>query len=410
MSNVTQDLVFDAMSQPVRLEDCAELVDLLGLLFPGWPITRGAQATANPVLRVTRDADSYRFDGDWLREPLDRLDLTAAACALVAEVVRAWARDDDRWLCLHGAAVKFAGRLVVFPSQYRAGKSLLSAALAAAGKSVYADDVLPIWVDDGLGMAPGLAPRLRLPLPENLDRTTRDYIDRHRALASDRYLYLDIAGRELAARGELAPIGGFVLLEREAGAAPELERVAASTVLKQIVWQNFSRQAEAPRILDLLERLVAQARRYRLRYDRADEAVALLCDEFGFWSETTRDTPDAARRPRWQVDDDAPLRRGQLRRRSDVEIRQVDDECFLADLDGNAIHHLNPIGMAVWRLMARPTDSNEIVAALANAFPDVERERIEQDVAELVAALRRKGLIEEDAGDARETPSQESAD
>ncbi len=398
MKNATQDLIFDAMSRPVRLVDCTELIDLLGLLFPGWPITRVAQAAANPVLTVTRADGTYRFDGDWLGDPLDRLDLPAAACALVAEVVRAWARDDDRWLCLHGAAAKIGDRLVVFPSQYRAGKSLLSVALAAAGISLYADDVVPIWIDDGLGMAPGLAPRLRLPLPENLDRNTREFIDRHRALAGERYRYLDLAGRELAARGELAPVGGFVLLEREAGAAPALEQIPAATVLKQVVWQNFSRQAEAPRILGVLDRLVAQARRYRLRYDRVDEAVALLRDAFGRWSERTPVAPDEALPKHAYTDEDTPLSGGQLRRRPGIEMREVDDDCFLADTDGAAIHHLNPVGKAVWTLLARPIGVDEITTVVASAFPDVERARIERDLAGLIAALRRKGLIEEGDG------------
>lgn len=395
MSDATQYLVFDAMSQPVRLQGCGELVERIGVLFSGWPIASDQPVTARPVLNVTHDGDAYRFAGDWLREPLVRQDLASAASALVAEVMRAWARDGNRWLCLHGAAANFGGRLVVFPSQYRAGKSLLSTALAAAGVPIYADDVLPIRIDDGLAMAPGLAPRLRLPLPENLGRTTRDYVDRHRAFGSAKYLYLDLAGRELAARGELAPVGGFVLLEREIGVAPVLEPVPAATVLKQVVWQNFSRQAEAPRILDALGRLVAQARRYRLRYDRVEEAVALLRDEFGRWSLRTPNAPGNARPSRPGRDESSALRRGQLRRRFDIEMREVDDECFLADLGGAAIHHLNPIGRAVWTLLARPIGADEIAAVVASAFPDIERERIEQDLGDLISVLKRKGLIEQ---------------
>ncbi len=408
MNNVTQYLVFDAMSQPVRLHDCGDLIDRLGLLFPGWPIARDRPVTARPVLHVTRDGDVYRFDGDWLREPLTRRDPAGAASALVAEVVRAWARDGDRWLCLHGAAANFGDELVVFPSQYRAGKSLLAAALAAAGVSLYADDVLPIRIDDGRAMAPGLAPRLRLPLPESLDALTRGYIERHRAFASERYLYLDLAGHELAARGELAPVGGFVLLERETGAAPALAPVPAAAVLKQVVWQNFSRQAEAPRILEVLGRLVAQSRRYRLRYDRADEAVALLRDEFGGGSQPSPVARSAAPPPRRLGGEAAPLRHGQFRQRAGIEMRRLDDECFLADREGAAIHHLNPVGAAVWTLLARPIGVAEMAGVLATAFPEIGRDRIERDLAELLAILRRKGLVE-GGDDARGPGSQAPA-
>ncbi len=407
MIHATQCLIFDSMRQPVCLRDCADLLDRLALLFPGWPIARAAPPAMRPVLKVTRDAGAYRFEGDWLREPLYRRDTASAASALVAEVVRAWSRDSDRWLCLHGAAAKFAGRLVVFPSQYRAGKSLLAAALAATGVMLHADDVLPIRIDDGLAMAPGLAPRLRLPLPDNLDPITRDYIERHRAFASDDYLYLDLAGRELAPRGELASIGGFVLLEREIGAVPQLERVTAADALKQVVWQNFSRRADAPRILDRLRGLVTQARRYRLRYDRAEEAVALLNAEFSHWSARETAAVDDSPPPRWLGDAVAPLAPGQLRRRGDIEMRQVDDECFLADLDGAAIHHLNPVGRAVWTLLARPVGFDEMAGVLANAFPEIDRERIDRDLAELVEVLGRKELIEfcrEDDREAARSP------
>ena len=70
----------------------------------------------------------------------DRVD---AACSFIVDLIRAYIAAAPSLLCLHGAAAEFAGRLVVFPTPYRSGKSTLTAYLAAAGVRVYADDILP---------------------------------------------------------------------------------------------------------------------------------------------------------------------------------------------------------------------------------------------------------------------------
>ena len=72
---------------------------------------------------------------------------------------------------------------------------------------------------------------------------------------------------------------------------------------------------------------------------------------------------------------------------------EVDDQCFLADRQGNAIHHLNPVGSSIWGLLAEPMSLDEIVDLLASAFPGQEREQIAADVSTLVHRLKSKNLL-----------------
>ena len=386
-------LNFDGLSKPVRLVNCETLSKNLPLAFPGWSINVEPDTSQSPILTVTQENNSYTLEGFWLPEPLLRNDMVDAICALVAELMRAYVRQDDRLLCLHGAAAEFAGKLVIFPSQYRAGKSILSASLAAAGVRLFCDDVLPIGLADARGIAPGLAVRLRKPLPDNLSAETRHYIERHNCLQGEHYHYLDLADSAMAARGRQAPIGAFVLLEREAGATPAFEEISEADVLRQVVWQNFAREAEAPKILEVLSRLVADSQRMRLRYDRAEEAVGLLQQYFSSWPEELSSVDDKRLLSEHSNAGATEIPPGCYWRNPGVSVVDVDGQSFLADSQGAAIHHLNPTASSIWNLLAEPMSVDEIMQVLLTAFPDLDPDRLSQDVNSLVADLMRENLL-----------------
>lgn len=72
----------------------------------------------------------------------------------------------------------------------------------------------------------------------------------------------------------------------------------------------------------------------------------------------------------------------------------VDDELFLVNPAGEAIYHLNPVGVALWRLLGQPIRIEEAVGLLHEAFPEVSRKRIKRDVATLLADLASRGLVD----------------
>ena len=385
---------FDDMLKPVRLLNCEELYKFLPLALPGWPFVAAPDSSQSPVISLTRAADSYVLEGGLIPEPLTRNDMVDAICSLVAELIRAYVHQDDRLLCLHGAAAEFAGRLVVFPSQYRAGKSILSACLAASGVRLFSDDVLPISHSESRGIAAGLALRLRRPLPDNLTAESLRFIETHNYLQGENYMYLNLDDLAMASRGTALPVGAFVLLERGAGSTPMLEDVPEAEILRQVVWQNFAREAEAPKILDTLSRLVAESQCFRLRYDRAEDAARLLQQEFSAWSEVSREVDSSKVLPFKSKSADCYLAPGHYRQKREIGIVEVDNQSFLADRQGAAIHHLNSTGSSVWTLLAEPMTLDELVRILITAFPELDPEQVRRDIDALVSELMRENLLE----------------
>jgi len=60
---------------------------------------------------------------------------------------------------------------------------------------------------------------------------------------------------------------------------------------------------------------------------------------------------------------------------------------------GQTIYHLNPVGAGLWRLMDGDCGTDEAIALLQQAFPQVERGVIARDVAALIADLLNRGLL-----------------
>jgi len=398
-------LKFDRMSQPIELIGCASLLEHFPSIFPGWIIEQVEAVNQSPVLSVTRDKDIFTMEASWLEKPIRRKDKVNAICALVAELIRAYVNDHGDLLCLHGAAAEFCGRLVVFPSLYRAGKSVLSTCLASSGIPLFCDDVIPMSLSERRGIAPGLAPRLRLPLPENLTPETRNFIDAHSGLRGKHYLYLDIDGAGLVARGQQLPIGAFVLLKREAGTEARFENVSEAEVLHQVVWQNFSREVDAPRILEVLSQLVADAKLYRLCYDRAEDAAELLCREFDSWPTQQQKKGSKSKSGNQLKELNAHLRPGYYLRNPDICILQVDNQSFLADREGARIHQLNSIGTAVWSLLAEPVTRIQMVDLLCSAYPEPGRSQIDGDVVCLLKDLDAKNLLLSGDGPSSSVPN-----
>ena len=70
----------------------------------------------------------------------------------------------------------------------------------------------------------------------------------------------------------------------------------------------------------------------------------------------------------------------------------VEGERFVAETGSGAIHHLNALASALWRLHEERVAPGEMVDIVHAAFPDVPRGRIEDDVAKLLRDFKRKGL------------------
>jgi hypothetical protein len=265
--------------------------------------------------------------------------------------------------------------------------------MASVAIPLFCDDVLPISMQNGEAIAPGLAPRLRVPLPDELNPDFRSFIDAHNCLQGEQYLYLDLDNDLLLPKGRQSPVGAFVLLEREAGIDACLEVVAEAEILRQVIWQNFAREVEAPGILSLLSGVVAESRRLRLRYDRIEDAIELLQKEFSAWPRAEFDVGAKRIKPDIRYDPVSSLLPGYFLRNPEITVVEIDGESFLADSRGASIHHLNTMGSSIWSLLSEPITLEEIMKILLVAFPDLDRDEVCRDVSNLIGELAQKHLL-----------------
>jgi len=393
-------LYLSHLTRPLAFVDSQAVEEVFHGLLKGWDARGGAPKDADSaVIRVIAGNDGYRIECAWLSQSRRFDHKVDAACALIAELSQALLEEYRRLLCLHSGAVEIGGSLVVLPSHYDAGKSVFAACCAARGHRVFADDVLPLVSDPrggDRGRALGFAPRLRLPLPDDLSGRARAFVDSHSGPASARYRYLKLGDGHLAPFGAEAEIGAFVLLERSAGSEPRLADVGVGEMLRHVVLRNFARDLPASAILTRLYRLVARARRLRLSYGNAEAAVQrlmeALSDRPGGVGTASPDRDTLLRRPT-EPPAELPMQPGCYLRHPGVATMEVDGETFLIDPQDRSIHHLNPMAAGLWRLFAEPTSNDEALSVLRAAFPNLPSRQGEADLMQLTLRLRRHGLL-----------------
>ncbi len=273
---------FGALPQPVRFRGCGELLAAIRSILRGWRVRDVDPASSpRPLIRVRRTRRGYRRVSTWVDRPSRvreqiRPRLVHALCEFHYEFLDWVLAEHPRTLFVHGAAVLFGRRLVVFPALAKAGKSTLTVRLAMAGRRVFCDDVLPIDTRSARGLALGIVPRLRPPLPRGSGAAFRRYVHERRGLGYGNRLYVRLKARELAPLGETARIGAVVVLSRRTSGPASIRRIDPADAMEKIVLQNYAREVPTPLILDTLARVVEGGTCWRLRYVRADDAVALL--------------------------------------------------------------------------------------------------------------------------------------
>lgn len=275
------DLWFEGISKPVRLSDgTSDLLPLMCDILGAWPFHECSDGCVDPVITIRGENDGYSRTSPWLDRPKVYMNPVNATCDFIVDLVHAYNVDHPEMLCLHCAAAIIRGRAIVFPNGYNQGKSTFMALLASRGVRILCDDVMPLNLSTFMGVAFGIQPRLRIPVPATLPTQFHDFIAGHAGPESDRFRYLKLGESMLAEFGEIFPIGGIVVLNRNEHGENTLEPCGQADALKAIILRNFADSMPAAEILDGLCALTEQARLYRLTYDSGDTAVRLLLDAF----------------------------------------------------------------------------------------------------------------------------------
>lgn len=397
---MTVDVTFRGLSAPLRLSGAEALLPLLSATLPGWPHgVSPADPGARPFFTITGQPGSDRLlcEPHVEDRPARAMDPVNAVCDAIAELAVALPAEDDRLLCLHAAGVVLAGRVVVFPNVRRAGKSTLSAALAWAGHQVFSDDVLPVGFPGGkvaVVQSMGVAPRLRLPLPDSLPQGFRDWAGLVAGPENRQYRYLALS--DAPARGDSLPVGAFVLLDRQEEPCPaRLELVPTDAAMDALLHQNFTRDRHSGDILDVMAATLAALPIWRLTYSGLEDALACLQAAFVGWPPL----PDMTAPPvRFRMVEPGPqppvpAPDAALAQRAGSTARTIGEALYLADPEGRAIHRMDPLAAAIWDMLEEPATAREIAALLAEAFPDTGRDQLQKDVAGLLSMMAGAGLI-----------------
>lgn len=263
--------------------NCESLFPYLDIILRDWEFKKfDHDLNIDPIIALEKTDKGYQRHSNWLTKPANFKDPVDTVCDFIVDLIHAYVEDKKGMLCLHSAAVKFGGSLMIFPSTYRSGKSLMATKLVSLGGRLFTDDVLPILPEDNLGMALGILPRLRMPLPESCGTKFDDFLSRRSGPKNDRYLYVQLEDCEQERFGQTGPVDVIIFLKCNSHSQPAITKTETSEVLRNIILRNFARQNPALEIVDRLHSIVEKADCYTLQYSDLNKGADLILDYFGY--------------------------------------------------------------------------------------------------------------------------------
>jgi hypothetical protein len=393
-------LQFSGARHPVVFQAADAVAGEMKTILANWPQIDPTHHDV-PIEVKGRHGD-FDVASPFLDAPIEGLTSVAAACGAIVDTAQSLLEANPDYLCLHCTAYETGGQLVVLTGSAHAGKSTLAARMCAEDVLVYCDDMLPLTAPDNLGLALGIPPRPRMPLPQSAGQTIAAHIRDHTAANDGKYCYLDT--HHLAEHGRTAPIGAVILLDRRKDGPAGFAPAGRSEALKHLLLRNMMRELPARTITDRLDAILEAVPCIKLFYSRLDDAAELLTKTFGHWpvSPVAIAPSDAVPgAPLLTVDTDSPSPpRGlavpldiPFTRAPGVLARAVDAELFLFDAQDVSVLHMNTLATGIWALLEEPITLDEAVDTLATAFPDTPRDTILADTRSLFNDLSRNRLI-----------------
>lgn len=276
-------LEISELGRPIKIKGCDDLVPKLSKVFRDFSFqVRNNACKHSPIISFQKTQAGYERNSIWLDKAVTYIDPLDAVCDLSVDIIHSYVGDNPGTLCLHCAAVKINEGLLIFPSTYRAGKSLLTMQFAALGHQIYTDDALCL-LKNGLGKCLGISPRMRLPIPDTCSLELKKVIDSQGVFRNTRYCYINLESNEMPLHGTSAPINGIVLLERsESSTKIKLNQIQRSEVLTELILRNFARQNPAIDIIERLTQLVNDVPfgTYKMTYNNPYDAVEMIIKTF----------------------------------------------------------------------------------------------------------------------------------
>jgi hypothetical protein len=274
---------FASPTRPVIVDAPQALLDLTRTQAPHWPEAEGADDAAH-VTALTADDGSVRFTASSYAAPDVVLPPgLLAANGLIGTVIGAFTAADPDWICLHAAAVALGHGerrgLTVLLGDTMAGKSTLAMALAAGGARLWCDDRLPLS-RDMQGLALGLRPKLRLPLPDSAPSRFATLVEARGMTREGSMVYLALEEEMQATFGEVLRVRRLITLERSGQAqAPKLTPGSIGETVKRLVPVTFAPHLDPMTRLTRLRQVATACECRHLAYADSFEAAEFLIRE-----------------------------------------------------------------------------------------------------------------------------------
>ena len=390
---------FKSMRQPVQMAQGLKVLPHLMRVFADWPYREVPKiGSAGALLNVMHNDGYYELEAPWLKKRLRFDDAADLAQGLATHVARGWFSERPGLLWLEAAAALFGDRIVVFVGGPRSGKSLLVASMAASGNPVFADSILPVQPERQQAISLGMAPRMKLPLPDAFPGPLRGQLESQIDSGGEGIGYLRPGNGNIAPFGETARIRAFVMLDRSASSAATLGPASSGKILKRLLLNSFGEGMAADDLLDSIGQVVGDTPCYRLSWSDPQEAVNALRARFATWrapldeNEVQAGSSSAKQLRRRSSGPRTPVGR-RFRHRAGLTEHLVDADLFLVNPGGQTIYHLNGLGAGLWRLLDGTHGLEDVVSVLKDAFPNIDSRSVEIDVKNLVGDLTDRGLL-----------------
>lgn len=278
----TQHFRFDPAAIFVTAIDCPDFAEWVMGLLNGWVVTPIHNNDAKPsAITVSRKGDTFHLESNRIKGNETYHGRINIVCGFLVELMVAYGYSDDQLISLHAGGVVMNDKLVLFPASGKTGKSLLTAQCAFRGARVFSDDIIPVNVKTGNAYALGVAPRMRLPIPDSISDETAAWIKKASVLTNKHYAYLDLATDApkslLAPVGEERPLGAIIRLFREEGTPPKISEASRPEIMRLMIRQHFG-AAPAAEMVEQFAHLVTSVPCYNLHYGGGDDALELLED------------------------------------------------------------------------------------------------------------------------------------
>jgi hypothetical protein len=277
----------------LAIAGCPDVVEGLHRILTGWDLTVEPTTRRRPRARISCDmAGEFVWESYGASEPVmwktrppeSAMDVLCD----IHDVFFDWyLSDNPRHLAVHGAAAHIGDGLVVFPAMTKTGKSTLMVELARRGTTVFCDDVLALEPKRNHGVALGLMPRLRNPLPRRASAAFRAFVAARQGPTDKRWIYATLRAGEIAPFGTTAPIKAFVFLDRMVRGAARIEPVDPGAMLSELIAQNIARGFPAADVFQRFHALVQDGTCYRLSYAATDDAASAMLAQFSARTRTS---------------------------------------------------------------------------------------------------------------------------